>query len=169
MPGTTLLSDAAATREAVITALPAHSCLHFAGHGGQDPLDAVSGALYCADHQRAGPITVADVARLRLDRAELVFLSACETARGVISVPDEAVHLAGALRLAGFTHVVATQWIVSDAHAADVADRFYAGLADDSASLDSSRAATALHRAVLGLRAEHPDPLLWASYVHSGP
>jgi CHAT domain-containing protein len=84
-------------------------------------------------------------------------------------VPDEAVHMAGALRLAGFTHVVATQWVVSDTHAADVADHFYAGLAGESAPLVSSRAAAALHAAVRRLRDQHADPLLWASYVHTGP
>jgi tetratricopeptide (TPR) repeat protein len=169
VPGTTLLSDDAATREAVLTALPDHTYLHFAGHGGQNPHDAVGGALYCADHQPAGPITVADISGLRLDRAELVFLSACETARGVITVPDEAVHMAGALQLAGFTHVVATQWLVSDRHAADIAKYFYADLADESGRLVSSRAAAALHAAVRRLRDEHADPLLWASYIHTGP
>jgi CHAT domain-containing protein/tetratricopeptide (TPR) repeat protein len=169
VPGTTLLTDDAATRAAVLAALPDHSYLHFAGHGSQNPLDAAGGGLYCADHQQAGPITVADVTRLRLDRAELVFLSACETARGQLAVPDEAVHLAGALQLAGFTHVVATQWIVSDTHAADIADHFYANLAEGPAPLVSSRAATALHAAVRELRDRHADPLLWASYVHSGP
>jgi CHAT domain-containing protein len=166
---TTLLTDDSATREAVLTALPEHTYLHFAGHGGQNPRDAVGGALYCADHQQAGPITVADITRLRLNRAELVFLSACETARGVITVPDEAVHMAGALQLAGFTHVVATQWVVSDTHAAEIAEHFYAGLTDESAPLVSSRAAAALHAAVRQMRDEHADPLLWASYVHTGP
>jgi CHAT domain-containing protein len=169
VPGTTLLSGDAAGREAVLTALAEHTYLHFAGHGGQNPHDPAGGALYCADHQRVGPITVADITRLRLDRAELVFLSACETARGMINLPDEAVHLAGALQLAGFTHVVATQWVVSDTHAADIAAHFYPGLADGSAPLVSSRAAAALHAAVRRLRDEHADPLLWASYVHTGP
>ena len=169
VPGTTLLSDDAATREAVLTALPRHTHLHFAGHGGQNPHDVAGGALYCADHQPAGPITVADLSGLRLDRAELVFLSACETARGVIALPDEAVHMAGALQLAGFTHVVATQWVVSDRHAADIAEHFYATLAGESGPLVSSRSAAALHAAVRRMRDEHADPLLWASYVHTGP
>ncbi|OLF09810.1 hypothetical protein BLA60_18750 [Actinophytocola xinjiangensis] len=169
VPGATVLTGEDATRAAVLAALPAHTHLHFAGHGSQDPLDPAGGALYCADHQRTAPITVGDIARLRLDRAELVFLSACETARGVLTVPDEALHLAGALRLAGFTHVVATQWVVSDAHAARIAARFYAGLGGGASPLASDRAATALRDAVARLRAENPDPVLWASYVHTGP
>ncbi|HEU5472710.1 MAG TPA: CHAT domain-containing protein [Actinophytocola sp.] len=169
VPGTTLLCADAATRQAVLTALPDHTHLHFAGHGGQNPRDGGGGALYCADHQPAGPITVADISGLRLARAELVFLSACETARGVISVPDEAVHLAGALRLAGFPHVVATQWMISDKHAADIAEHFYTGLTGESGRLVSSRAAAALHAAVRRLRDQHAYPLLWASYIHTGP
>ena len=167
VPETTLLTEDAATREAVLTALPDYTHLHFAGHGGQNPREVVGGALYCADHQQAGPITVTDISGLRLDRAELVFLSACETARGVITLPDEAVHMAGALQLAGFTHVVATQWVVSDSHAADIAEYFYASLASESGPLLSSHVAAALHAAVRRLRDE--DPLLWASYVHTGP
>ncbi|MFD0597346.1 CHAT domain-containing protein [Catellatospora coxensis] len=170
MPGTTLLTDDGATRETVLTALPEHTYLHFAGHGGQNPLDAASGALYCADHESAGPLTVADIARLRLDQAELAFLSACETARGALTLPDEAMHMAGALQLAGFTHVVATQWVVNDRHAADIADHFYARLTDYPGPPVGSRAAAALHAAARQLRDdEHADPLLWASYVHVGP
>lgn len=80
------------------------------------------------------------------------------------------MHIAGALQLAGYTHVVALQWVVSDRHAADIADHFYAGLAENPGMPVSSRAAAALHAAVRRLRDdEHPDPLLWASYVHTGP
>ncbi|WP_328972124.1 CHAT domain-containing protein [Streptomyces sp. NBC_00239] len=186
--GTTLLAGDRASRRALLDALPAHAFLHFAGHGSQDPGDSAGGALYCHDHGRAGPLTAADIARLRLDRAELAFLSACETARGAAGLPDEAVHLAGALQLAGFTHVVAAQWAVDDASALRAVDHFYAGLAAPGAAaagtpgtgaagprggsvggLDAGRAATALHGAVQRLREQDDDPLWWAAYVHTGP
>jgi CHAT domain-containing protein len=40
----------------------------------------------------------------------LAFLSACETAKGDDSTPDEAMHLAATLLFAGFRGVVATMW-----------------------------------------------------------
>ncbi|PNE34831.1 hypothetical protein AF335_08685 [Streptomyces eurocidicus] len=168
---TTILAGRRASRAAVLDALPAHSFLHFSGHGGQNPEDPAGGALYCHDHERSGPLTVADISRLRLDHARLAFLSACETARGAAGLPDEAVHLAGALQLAGFTHVVAAQWVVDDEAALRAAEDFYAGLTTPRApgDLDPDRAARALHGAVRRLRDWDDDPLWWAAYVHTGP
>jgi CHAT domain-containing protein len=40
----------------------------------------------------------------------LAFLSACETAKGDKTIPDEAMHLAATLLFAGFRGVVATMW-----------------------------------------------------------
>ncbi|NUS81063.1 MAG: CHAT domain-containing protein, partial [Streptomyces sp.] len=168
---TTVLTGPEASRAALLSALPDHAYLHFSGHGTQDPTDSAGGALYLHDHAQAGPLTVADISRLRLREARLAFLSACETARGAAVLPDEAVHLAGALQLAGFAHVVAAQWVVDDACALQVADSFYEGLTSPPGpGLDPSRAAHALHEAVRGLRRDpNSDPLWWAAYVHTGP
>jgi CHAT domain-containing protein len=38
------------------------------------------------------------------------FLSACETAKGDRSQPDQAVHLAASLLFCGFRSVIATMW-----------------------------------------------------------
>ncbi|GAB2873892.1 CHAT domain-containing protein [Streptomyces deserti] len=169
LPGTTVLAGPQASRAALLHALPGHAFLHFSGHGTQDPTDSAGGALYLHDHQQAGPLTVADISRLRLADARLAFLSACETARGTAALPDEAVHLAGALQLAGFTHVVAAQWAVDDACALRVAEAFYTGLGTPAQPLDPDRAAHALHDAVHQLRRRNADPLWWAAYVHTGP
>ncbi|MCB5167761.1 CHAT domain-containing protein [Streptomyces bambusae] len=170
VPGATLLAGEGASRRAVLDALPDHGFLHFSGHGSQDPADSAGGALYCHDHAGAGPLTASDIARLRLSGARLAFLSACETARGSAGLPDEAVHLAGALQLAGFGHVVAAQWVVGDASALRAVAEFYEGLAlPGAAGLDADRAARALHAAVQGLREAGEHPLWWAAYVHTGP
>jgi CHAT domain-containing protein len=174
VPRTTLLAGHRASRAAVLDALPNHPFLHFSGHGSQNPNDSAGGALYCHDHGQAGPLTVADISRLRLGHAQLAFLSACESARGAAGLPDEAVHLAGALQLAGFSHVVAAQWAVDDASALRAAGYFYTGLTPPRSpghldGLDPSRAATALHSAVQQLRKRDDDPLWWAAYIHTGP
>ncbi|MFG3662067.1 CHAT domain-containing protein [Streptomyces sp. NPDC047706] len=169
LPRTTVLTGAQATREKLLNSLPDHPYLHFSGHGTQDPTDSSGGALYLHDHERSGPLTVADISRLRLADARLAYLSACETARGAATLPDEAAHLAGTLQLAGFTHVVAAQWAVDDARALRVADTFYAGLTTPGDGIAPDRAAHALHTAVQYLRRRNSDPLWWAAYVHTGP
>ncbi|TQE34140.1 CHAT domain-containing protein [Streptomyces ipomoeae] len=166
-----LLAGPMADRRAVRRALPNHSCLHFAGHARHDPARPARSGLFCHGDQRPALLTVEDIARLRLDAAELAFLSACETARGTARLPDEALHLAGALQLAGFTHVVAAQWVAEDTTAQQLTATFYAELRHPDAPdrLDPARSASALHTAVRRIRRQNPDPLLWAAYVHTGP
>ncbi|MEU6866187.1 CHAT domain-containing protein [Streptomyces sp. NPDC046876] len=164
--GHTLLSGADATRGRVLELLGSHPCVHFACHGGQNLADPALGALYLHD----GPLTVTDLARLDLASAELAVLSACQTAVGGTDLPNEAIHLAGALLLGNFRQVVSTLWTVGDDTARRVADLLYGALADGAGSLDPSRAPYALHEAVARIRREDPyRPLAWASYVHFGP
>ncbi|GAA2650784.1 CHAT domain-containing protein [Paractinoplanes durhamensis] len=155
----------AATGAAVKQLLPDSRWVHFACHGHQDPADPSRSALWLAD----GPLTVDDLVRLRHDRAEFAFLSACQTATGDIRVLDEAVHLAAAFRLLGFRHVIAGLWHIRDAPAPEIADAVYSRLTVTGAA-DAGPAALALHEAVAQLRSKYPDrPLVWAPYTHSGP
>jgi len=171
-PGATVLTAGLATRGRLLADLPGHCFLHFAGHSKQDPNDLTSGALCTYDHQDTGPTTLSDLARLRLTDARLAFLSSCEAALGAFDVPDEAIHLAGSLLLAGFTHVIATQWTVFDTIAPQLAEGFYARLSSRDARgdtrLDPARSARCLHDAIAHLRDRYPS-LLWAPYIHIGP
>ncbi|MFC5212380.1 CHAT domain-containing protein [Streptomyces coerulescens] len=166
-----LLAGPTVDRRAVRRALPNHSCLHFAGHARHDPVRPAASGLRCHGEGGSALLTVEDIARLRLDSAELAFLSACETARGTARLPDEALHLAGALQLAGYAHVVAAQWVAEDATARELTAHFYAELRHPEfpGRLDPTRAASALHTAVRRIRQRDGDPLLWAAYVHTGP
>jgi tetratricopeptide (TPR) repeat protein len=153
------------TRDRVMAALPSHSWVHFACHGGQDLWDPSQGAVYLTD----GPLTVLRLAADKLPAAELAFLSACQTAAGGVRLPDEAIHLAAAVQFAGYRHVIATAWSISDFHAPAVTEDVYTTLAA-SGRLDADRAAVAIHRAVAALRARSPlRPDLWAPYLHIGP
>ncbi|MFF3863148.1 CHAT domain-containing protein [Streptomyces sp. NPDC002209] len=162
----TVLAEARATRAVVLDLLRSHSCVHFACHGGQDLADPARGALYLYD----GPLTVTELARLDLESAELAVLSACQTAVGGTELPNEAIHLAGALLLGSFRQVVSTLWTVGDDTAQRVTEMLYGVLGDSAGTLHPSRAAHALHEAVVRIRREDPyRPLAWASYVHFGP
>jgi hypothetical protein len=152
------------TTRRVLDSLAHSTWIHLACHAGQNLADPANGALYLAD----GPLTLSRIAERDLSDAELAFLSACQTAVGGVDLLDEVIHLAAALQLAGYRHVIATQWSISDTHAPDVADDVYANLAPDYP--DATRAAVALHQAVSALRDRQPHrPDLWAVYLHVGP
>ncbi|KAF7358015.1 CHAT domain-containing protein [Mycena venus] len=106
----------------------------------------------------------------------LAFLSACETAKGDKSVPDEALHLAATLLFTGFRGVVATMWVMDDDDGPKIADSFYKHLfkncdptSNPPVHPDLTQAATALHLAVAELR-EDPDISFkrWVPFVHYG-
>ncbi len=160
----TLRDGSAATREQIRTDLPAHPLVHFACHGTQDLRNPSLSALRLCD----GPLSVLDLAELRLS-GDLAFLSACDTAAGGFALPDEAIHLAAAVQTAGYQHVIAALWHISDNLAPRVAGTVYRGLAAHG-SVDGGHAAAALHTAVDELRSEFPGrPSLWACYAHFGP
>ncbi|KUN18886.1 hypothetical protein AQJ23_38925 [Streptomyces antibioticus] len=148
---------------AVRDALHAHPWVHFACHGVQDPEQPSQGRLLLPD----GALSVLDVTRLHLPAAEFAYLSACETAVGGARLPDEALHLAGSLQLAGFSQVIGTLWRVDDDSSAEIAAQVYGRLA--AAGPGAPPAARALWDAVRQVRKRWPErPLSWAAHVHTG-
>ncbi|MEU1513805.1 CHAT domain-containing protein [Streptomyces sp. NPDC005811] len=171
LPGAELLPGDGATPQAVLAALRTSRWLHFIGHAEQVPSAEGGALLRCRDtgDGREGAVTAAEIADLGAAEADLAYLSACETAIGDIDLPDEAAHLAGALQMAGFRHVIAAQWAVSDRRAPDLADAFY-GRITDAEGPHADGSARALHHVVTTLRRARPDAAaLWAPYVHVGP
>ncbi|HUQ57273.1 CHAT domain-containing protein [Lentzea sp.] len=153
------LRGPAATRAAVLAALPNATWAHFACHAHSDPLVPSAGHLLLAD----GALTVADIGALRLEQAELAYLSACSTARAAHTTPDEVITLASAFQLAGFRHVIGALWPIQDVVAARVAAAFHRHVHAGTPP------AEALHHVLRELRAEFPLAVSqWAGYVHVG-
>jgi CHAT domain-containing protein len=99
----------------------------------------------------------------------LAFLTACDTAVTILQLADEAVHLIGAFRLAGYRHVIGILWPVDERSAAEVATDFYTRLAGGIAPPDTARSARALHHAVHSLRARFLlSPTHWAAHKRAG-
>lgn len=164
LAGLTLIGPAA-TRAAVRSALPGATIAHFACHASSDPTDPSASHLLLHD----GPLNVTEISRLRLDSAELGYLSACATARGSTVLPDEAIHLTSALQLAGYAQTIGTLWEVSDHIAARTAADFYRELAQTITDSDRPAGALALHIVTRRMREESPaTPWAWATYVHAG-
>jgi len=155
----------AATRENVLQALRTCSWLHMVCHAHQDFTDPTRSGFALWD----GPLTIADLAAEHLDRTDLAFLPACQTATGSPRLLDEAIHLAAATQFLGYRQVLATMWTIDEAPAPDIAAAVYTTLTHHETP-DPSRAAKALHHAIESLRAAQPAaPLLWAPYIHIGP
>ena len=166
LPGTRLLTGTEATWDAVMSALREHDWLHFCGHGRFEAADPSSSRLLLHDHAEH-PLTVADLSVLDLTDAELAYLSACATARTGFELPNEGLHLAGALQLAGYRHVVGTLWEVEDREARRIAEQVYAELG--APDPDADRAARAVHTAARAERERYPaTPSVWAAHVHVG-
>jgi hypothetical protein len=158
MPG--MLTGRGATSAAVLGGLADAAWAHFGCHATSDPREPSGGLL----HLPGGDIlTVREVSAARPEVARLAFLAACSTARAPERIPGEAIHLANAFLLAGFSAAIGTLWDVDSDDARTVTSGFYARVTAAQPPW------LALHQAVRDLRARRPDaPYAWAAYVHSG-
>jgi tetratricopeptide (TPR) repeat protein len=161
-----LLLGAAATREAVLgAALQPMRYLHFATHGiadAQDPeLSTLVVSQYAADGTRQdGAIRLHDLAGLELD-AEIVVLSACETALGRDIRGEGLVGLSHGFLQAGARTVVASLWPVADSATAVLMQEFYRQMI-----VEQESPAVALHRAQAHVRSQPrwAAPYYWAGF-----
>lgn len=142
-----------------------YTWVHLACHAIQDIRDPTDSALFLAD----GKLSLAEIAQRSLKHGGLAFLSACQTAVGHRELPEEAIHLAAGMIMAGYTTVIGSMWSIKDKHAPLIAERVYAGLLEGGVP-DSRRAAKALHEAVGYLRTEVGEDKYedWAPFVHIG-
>jgi hypothetical protein len=157
---------AAASYEHVHDALPRFPWAHFACHAISRLDDPSASHLVLPPDQGGRELSVTDIGRLNLERAELAFLSACSTAQTGLTLPDEAINLAAGFQLAGYRRVVATMWPVDDRLAARIAEGCYESLADAGTA---ATAAQLLHDATRRIRLTRiGQPSLWAAHIHSG-
>ena len=147
----------------MLEALPGRQWAHFACHAVSDLDEPSASHLLLSDHLEQ-PLNVLDLMRLDLTGAELAFLSACATARAAPDLPDEAIQLAAGFQLAGYRHVIATLWPISDAPAVRITRDLYQGLTTAAAD-----PAVALHAATRRCRNLSPRrPTAWAAHTHNG-
>lgn len=156
------------TNARVLEELAGTDVVHFACHAEVDPADPSRSGLLLQDPR--APLTVSMLSAVNLDSVRLAFLSACGTALNPAGhLLEESVHLASALQLAGFAHVIGTLWEIEDLAAYAVAESFYTGILDPSGDSDPARAAEVLHQVSLALREAEPESVwIWAAHVHAG-
>jgi CHAT domain-containing protein len=148
------ISSVDATRSRALSALQDNTWLHFSCHGTQNPDEPFNSAFLMRDQ----PLSLLDITQMDLSRHEFAFLSACETAVGTFSTPDEVIHLAAGLQFAGVKSVIGTLWTVDDSTVQRFVEAFYKNLCK-SGKMNSKRAAWALHQAVGSLARDKDIPL----------
>jgi CHAT domain-containing protein/Tfp pilus assembly protein PilF len=144
--------------------------LHFATHGilnNATPLYSYL-ALAQGDKNEDGLLEAWELMQLDL-KADLVVLSACETARGRTGAGEGVIGLTWALFVAGTPATVVSQWEVESASARDLMLGFHRQLQSPGAAGKLTKAES-LRRAALKLM-KNPDtnhPFYWAGFVLVG-
>ena len=116
-------------------------------------------------------LTLLDIVRSRLPKAEFAFLSACHTAEITgESIENEGLHLAAAVQYSGFRSVVGTMWAMADIDGPVVAKSFYQSVFSNrwQGVPYHERTAEALRDATRDLRRRKMSLERWVNYVHYG-
>ena len=138
--------------------------IHLATHGILDDRQGLESAIALAPDGTGelndGLLTAAEIAQMKL-HAELVVLSACDTAQGRIT-GDGVIGLSRAVITAGVPSVLVSLWSVPDAPTAELMTEFYQQLQH------TDNKAQALRQAMLATKAKHPSPRDWAGFTLIG-
>ncbi|EUC60817.1 aromatic di-alanine and TPR containing protein, partial [Rhizoctonia solani AG-3 Rhs1AP] len=163
--GYSQLINSQATTTAVLDAMEQHDWVHLACHAHQNVNDPTKSGFHLHD----GTLDLSAINQRSFKNKGLAFLSACQTATGDEKLPDEAIHLASGMLMAGYPSVIATMWSVVDEDAPLVADRVYAQLMKDG-KVGNGEAGRALHYACAELRGKVGEKEFgrWVPYIHIG-
>lgn len=164
----TVLSGAAAT-ESAFKRLPLrdYRVVHLAVHGFADPVFPDRASLVLLTDRAAGDdgfLQSSEVADLRFN-ADLVVLSACETAVGALEGEEGIENLSRAFLLAGARTVISTLWQVDDDASLFLMKHFYAHLAEHQTP---AYALTAAKRDFLRSFGSKAIPFDWAAFGAEG-
>jgi len=154
-----------ATEEKFKTEAPKYRILHIATHGIFDASSPLYSGLLLAQGKREDGILEAwEIADMDLN-AELVVLSACETARGLVKEGEGLIGFAWAVFVAGCPSSLLTQWQVADKSTAELMAAFYRNWRSKNITK-----AEALQRAQLTLLRSNQwsHPFFWAPFVLIG-
>jgi CHAT domain-containing protein len=162
--------DFDATRDTVLKPeLAQYRILHFAAHSLlNNERSELSGVVLSlvdrAGHPQNGFLRLYDIYNLRL-RADVVVLSACQTALGGEIKGEGLIGLTRGFLYAGAPRVVATLWEVDDRSTAELMRRFYEGMLTRG-----ERPVTALQaaQAAMWKTKGWDNPYYWAAFTLQG-
>jgi CHAT domain-containing protein len=124
---TQALTGNQATKNAVMQRMSNARIIHLATHGSFDDRNGLDSAIALAPNGTGefndGLLTAAEIVQMKLN-AELVVLSACDTAQGRVT-GDGVIGLSRSFILAGTPSVLVSLWAVPDAPTAELMKEFY--------------------------------------------
>lgn len=165
---TTLLTGAAATKAAIKESeLGRYRVLHFAVHGLADDIHPDRAALVLLSDSKTGEdglLSATEIAQLQLS-ADLVILSACDTAVGSIEGQGGIATLSRSFMLAGARSVISTLWAVDDDSSLALLKEFYEHFEKTAAPSESLAFAK---RVMLAKFRKAIVPYYWASFSFEG-
>ena len=147
--------------------LDQYRVIHLAVHGFADSTFPDRAALVLLSDRSAGEdgfLQASEIVQLRFD-ADLVVLSACDTAVGPLQGQEGIANLSRAFLLAGARTVVSTLWQVDDSSSLFLMKHFYAHL---SANRSAASALTAAKRDMLRMFGRKALPYQWAGFTIEG-
>jgi CHAT domain-containing protein len=166
----TMLTGAAASEQRVKAEAAHYRVLHLATHGVLDDRDPMYSAVLLAHAAKNdledGRLEAREVMNLSLN-ADLVVLSACDSARGRIGGSEGLLGLSWAMLLAGSRDVVVSQWKVDAASTSRLMVAMHRALVVQRASLDrrpdvGSALQSAAREVMRDPRYRHP--FYWAAF-----
>lgn len=168
-PDARTLAGAWATKAAFLRELPLADVVHFAGHALENvDHPKLSTLVLAPDRTRgdSGALRAYEIAALRLRRAPVVVLAACDTADGPVGGGEGVHNLARPFLEAGALNVVAALWPIDDGSAAQLFQKFHQHYAEHRSSAEALRVAQ-----LEMLRSPDPaqsHPRAWAGVTSMG-
>jgi CHAT domain-containing protein len=163
-PQATLLTQRDAQEATLKAILGQYRYVHLATHGYfSDAAPLQSGLLLAeptADSGEDGILTARELMELSLS-AEMVVLSACETARGQARPGEGAIGMVWALTVSGVPTQVLSQWKVSDESTAMLMSHYYQSLRAGQSPAAALRAAALM----LKQQSRFQHPYYWAPFI----
>ncbi|MEH2368686.1 CHAT domain-containing protein [Nostoc sp.] len=154
-----------ATKKFIVQQMPQAKRIHLATHGLVDDSSGqlgIPGIIVLAPSGKDdGLLTANEILGMKLN-AELVILSACDTARGKIT-SDGVDGLSRSFMIAGVPSLIVSQWSVSDSPTAELMIEFYRNL--QNGKLDKAQS---LRQAMLTVMRQNPNPRDWAGFILIG-
>jgi CHAT domain-containing protein len=165
----TVLIGPSATKSAFEhSGLDRHAIIHLAVHGVANEKHPDRAALILLSDSSSGDdgiLEASEIVHLHTS-ADLVVLSACDTAVGRLQGEEGIANLSLAFQLAGAKTIVSTLWRIEDASTLYLMKRFYAHLAEKRPVAD---ALTFAKRDMLKTYGAQAVPYYWASFKLEGP
>ncbi|MGM0452336.1 MAG: CHAT domain-containing protein [Thermodesulfobacteriota bacterium] len=162
-PEITLLTREKATEAWVVDHIADYDIIHIASHGEFDPVNPLMSAIKLSAGQNPaddGDLRATEVFGLDI-RADMVYLSACQTGLGKVKTGDEIIGLNRSFFYAGTHTVVSSLWRVSDVSTAMLIKAFYREYTRHNKS-------RSLQAATRHVKNRYPHPGYWGAFTLVG-